>query len=105
MIYAIIKDENGEVYGAEFWTRRDYLGATFSPSVTVLFMCDTNSTHMFGKTRAEKKESARQTAIAWQYAIGDFCPSYEDFAIAGDYFTAVGRRYGLLREFRENAIC
>lgn len=103
MIYAIL--DNDGLYSETFDTWDEYHSATFSPDIYPMFVCDTESTHVRGKTRAEKKESARQMAIAWQYAIGDFCPSYEDFAIAGDYFTAVGRRYGLLREFRENAIC
>ena len=32
-------------------------------------------------------------------------PSYGELAEAGEYFEKLGRRYGLLQEFRENAIC
>ena len=106
MIYAIIKeDDNGEIYGATFGNWREYQHYTFSSSRLVLFCCDTKRLKVCGKTREQKKDSAREIAVHWQYTIGDFCPSYMDFAIAGGYFTALGRKYGLLREFRENGIC
>lgn len=106
MLYAIIRDENGEVYSKEFWSAKEYRDVVWGdPSITEIFFCDTSSTHMVGKTYEEKKEFAREDAIAWQSAIGEFSPSYEDFAIAGDYFSALGKKYGLLREFRENGIC
>lgn len=53
---------------------------------------------------AEKKEQIRQEAIDWQ---NDFCNhnySYGELAFYSDYFEKLGRRYGLLKEFRENAI-
>ena len=56
-------------------------------------------------TYAEKKEQIREQAIDWQ---ADFCNhdySYGELAFFQDYFEKMGRRYGLLREFRKNAIC
>lgn len=104
MIYAIIDDDG--LYGATFDTWEAYHRATFSPDIYPMFVCDTESTRVSGKTRAEKKETARELAVRWQSLLGYFYEcSYEDFAIAGDYFYALGKRYGLLREFRENAIC
>lgn len=53
---------------------------------------------------AEKKEQVRQEAIDWQ---NDFCNhnySYGELAFYSDYFEKMGRRYGLIKEFRENAI-
>ena len=52
-----------------------------------------------------KKEMVRQKAIDWQ---NDFCNhnySYGELAEFGYYFEKLGRRYGLLKEFRENGIC
>jgi hypothetical protein len=52
----------------------------------------------------QKKEEVRQEAIDWQ---SDFCNhnySYGELAFYSDYFEKKGRRYGLLKEFRENAI-
>lgn len=56
------------------------------------------------KTYQEMKERARQIAIDWQYEDGDYPYSYEGLAIVGEYFYKLGKRYGLLREFRENGI-
>ncbi len=50
------------------------------------------------------KENARQKAIDWQRQSAEQSLSYSELAAYGDYFTKQGRRYGLLREFRENAI-
>ena len=104
MIYAILNDDG--LYSDTFDTWDEYHRATFSPDVYPIFVCDTNSTHVGGKTYEDKKAFARGKAIGWQNSLVHFynC-SYEDFAIAGDYFYALGKRYGLLREFRENGIC
>lgn len=56
------------------------------------------------KTYQERKEEARQEAIEWQLNDSDYPYSYEGIAMVGDYFNKLGKRYGLLREFRENAI-
>ena len=53
---------------------------------------------------AEKKEFARQMAIEWQANAADKDMSYAELEEAGHYFYNLGKRYGLLREFRENAI-
>jgi hypothetical protein len=52
----------------------------------------------------KRKESARQEAIDWQLENSDYPYSYEGLSIIGNYFYKIGKRYGLLREFRENAI-
>ena len=56
------------------------------------------------RTYAERKEEARRAAIDWQL---DFCNhnySYSELADLYAHFERVGRRFGLLREFRENGI-
>ena len=55
-------------------------------------------------TYETKKEMARQEAIDWQNGLRDN-RSYEDMQKAAKYFEKLGRRYGLLKEFRENGIC
>ena len=55
-------------------------------------------------TYAERKENARQKAIDWQLEDGDYPYSYGGIAILTDYFYRLGKRFGLLREFRENGI-
>lgn len=55
-------------------------------------------------TYQEKKERARQEAIDWQLESTNEQLSYGELATIGDYFYKLGKRYGLLREFRENGI-
>ena len=55
-------------------------------------------------TYAEKKAQIREQAIDWQ---ADFCNhnySYGELHYFQCYFEKMGRRYGLIKEFRENAI-
>lgn len=52
----------------------------------------------------QKKDAAREKAILWQLAESDKPMSYFDLADIGNYFYNIGRRFGLLREFRENGI-
>ena len=56
-------------------------------------------------TYETKKEMARQEAINWR---NDFCNHnyrYEELVEFEHYFEKLGKRYGLLKEFHENAIC
>lgn len=51
------------------------------------------------------KESARQKAKDFQADVENMDLSWWDVAHMGEYFEKLGKRYGLLREFRENGIC
>lgn len=52
-----------------------------------------------------KKEEIRQQAIDWQLDFSNHNYSWGELAEFADYFYKMGKRYGLLREFRENGIC
>ena len=52
----------------------------------------------------ERKERAREIAIDWQDKTARKRLYMSELAEAGEYFYKLGRRYGLLKEFRENAI-
>lgn len=51
------------------------------------------------------KGRAREQAINWQLDFNNHNYSYSELADYGDYFYKLGKRYGLLKEFRENGIC
>lgn len=51
------------------------------------------------------KERARQMAIDFSNGMGSANLSWADCAYYGNKFERLGRRYVLLREFRENGIC
>ena len=50
------------------------------------------------------KEAARQAAIEWQLTSRDEPMTYSELAEVGKRFYTLGKRYGLLKEFRENGI-
>lgn len=52
----------------------------------------------------KQKEAARQEAIDWQIEAAELNLSMEGISIATAHFEKLGKRYGLLREFRENGI-
>lgn len=54
---------------------------------------------------AKRKEAVRSQAIEWSDETSESPMSWADLAGWQAYFERMGRRYGLLREFRENGIC
>ena len=55
--------------------------------------------------REKDKETLRNFAAEWQYNFPDMDYAWSDLVAWSDFFTEYGRKYGLLREFRENGIC
>ena len=55
-------------------------------------------------TYQRRKEQARQKAIAWQNDFGSKAHTGWDLVDAYAYFSKLGKRYGLTREFTENGI-
>lgn len=51
-----------------------------------------------------RKEEARQEAINWQLSFGENNYSYYDLMLWGDYVTKKAKKYGLVKEFKENGI-
>lgn len=50
------------------------------------------------------KEKARQEAMEWQLTFADHNYSYAELVEFQHHFEEVGKRYGLLTEFRDNGI-
>ena len=50
------------------------------------------------------KARAREKAIEWQYDFHNHNYSYEELVYFGNYFGKLAKRYGLVREFKENGI-
>ena len=51
------------------------------------------------------KERARERAVEFSTNRGEMTLSWGECAEISNKFERLGRRYGLLREFRENGIC
>ena len=50
------------------------------------------------------KEKAIEKAQFWQEFFAEVSMSWGEVAFWQDYFTKLARRYGLIKEFKENAI-
>ena len=55
-------------------------------------------------TYKEQKEKARELAVQWQYDFANNNYNWEEISEFTDFFTKLGKRYGLLKEFRENGV-
>ena len=53
---------------------------------------------------ARAKENARQKAMDWQTEYYNNNYSYGELIAFTEYFTRLAKRYGLVKEFRENGI-
>lgn len=52
----------------------------------------------------ERKGQIRSEATEWQNSFEEYDWTWEDMAEFGAYFEKMGKRYGLLKELRENGI-
>jgi len=50
------------------------------------------------------KEKIRENAKMYQILSSENAMSYSDIIDSGEYFMRVGKRYGLLKEFKENGV-
>lgn len=74
---------------------------TFSPKIKDIKMLRFK---IHGKTYQEKKASAQELAIRWQTIFSGYSWSYSEIIEITDYFQKIGKRYGLLEEFKNNCI-
>ena len=101
MIYARLKDnETGKETGAIFYCWGDLHRATFSPNVEPVAVVDFK---LHGKTYAERRESLRDIAITLQAnECGGLYQS--EYIKIGAWLEKNAARYGLIKEFKENAV-
>lgn len=59
---------------------------------------------LYKLTYSEKKAKIREEAISWQYDFSNHNYSYGELAEKQAYFEKEGKKYGLIKEFRENGI-
>ena len=102
MYYGRYVNEKGETRDGIYYRLEEFYKDTFSP------LSDQNILIKFsvhGKRFIDKQNSLRNLAIEWSYLRDDSTLSWLEISIINQWFEKNGRRYGLLREFRENAIC
>lgn len=91
----------GEKYAAIYDSWDLWHSDTFSPlceDITIIPF----KTH--GKNYADRRESVRETAIEWSNCEA-WPLSWGEVQTVADWFYRMGKRYGLLAEFRENGLC
>lgn len=101
-VYKLDGQDNFNIYykcreGYDEWHKD-----TFSPTCEDIAILDFK---ISGKTYRERQGSLRDLAIDWQHNFCSYSWSYGELAEIQGYFYENGKRYGLLREFHENAIC
>lgn len=100
--YTLDKQQQNYLYYncREGW--KQWHADTFSPETKDI---DLLVLKVSGKTYQERQGNARQLAIDWQVNFSYLPWSYSELAEITSYFEKIGKRYGLLKEFKENAIC
>lgn len=78
---------------------------SFSPDSITVWLLDTDAPPK-GKTYNIKKSRLRQKAIDYQYCMSGINNgvSMNELLLITDYFSRYGKRYGLLKEFKQNGI-
>lgn len=91
------------------WKRRYNIVSRYVSNGILFVTMTEKSGDVIRKANREKylkgKQAARRAAIDWQNESSEISLSYEGYVIAANYFEKLGKRYGLLTEFRENGIC
>lgn len=101
MIYAVLKIDNDDTANL-FFSWEEYHKATFNPDIEPI--CIIELGQIKGKTYQAKKAAIEDKAIEYSNNIAPGL-SYGELFDIENYFSTYGKRYGLLRDFHENAIC
>jgi len=101
MIYLVTKHDTGECAWL-LMNMDQYNNVLFNPTIEPI--CTIELGRLKGKTYKERKECLRDKAI--EFSLNQHPGLYtSDLVKITNYFAHYGRRYGLLRELQENAIC
>ena len=95
MIFATINDNS-----MLFSTWEQFHTATFSPLTTVYYSTDFS---ISGADYQSRKEAARTLAIEFQNNDRGGL-TWSEYNLICNFFEKVGKRYGLLTEYRENGL-
>ena len=105
MVFAKIRQNKGNYTESLFCANSDLEELKQILDITVLRVLHFE---ISGRNYKERKNSLRDLAIDFQIVNDgetDVKLSIGELGAASAYFERMGKRYGLLREFRENCIC
>ena len=99
--YAAFTMPNGKDHGVLFADYDLFHSVTFSPETRIHCIIPLETK---GKTYKERRAYVKNQAVEYSNNIFPGL-AWFDIAEISAYFEKAGRRYGLLKEFRENGIC
>lgn len=102
MFIGIFKNNGGKIENYIYFSFEEWNRDTFNPLTEIIGTLDFK---IQGKNYTEKKASLEDLAKEWQGQFASYNWSYGELAEIGDFFERNGKKYGLLREFKENCIC
>lgn len=102
MILAAYRDPNGDVQGGLYDTYEQYHKETFSPECEEIGLIEFK---VSGKSYKECKANAEDIAIKTQSLMTEMSLFCGEILWISSWFEVIGKRYGLLQEFKENGIC
>lgn len=92
---------NGQTTAELYDSWDKFIRDTFNPTTEVITLIEFK---IHGKNYQTRQESLRTLAINWSNSDIEGI-SYGEIADIENWFRLKGKRFGLLEEFRENAIC
>ncbi|MBR4906538.1 MAG: hypothetical protein IKZ44_06750 [Clostridia bacterium] len=101
MVYAAYKNAAGEFVTGLYENMEKLNRDLWSPLTEVFSMIDFR---VRGSSYKEKQSCLCDIARRFQYEVTEGLSWYEVSVIA-DWFYRMGRRFGLLKDFRENGLC
>lgn len=102
MFIGIFKNNEGKIENYIYFSFEEWNRDTFNPLTEIIGMLDFK---IQGKNYMGKKANLEDLAKEWQGQFASYNWSYGELATIGEYFNKNGKKYGLLREFKENCIC
>ena len=99
--YTINNKTYNNIYIKKFGGFEAFKNDKFRPDTKNIQLLDLS---ISGRTYAERKANAEQKTVIFQYDFACLPWSYGELATIYEQFQKIGKRYGLLKVFKENCI-
>lgn len=100
--YDLNNEAQFAIYYKNQYGYKQFFEDTFSPMSENIEVLDLK---IKGNTYEERKSNLYDLALDYQNMFSSLSWSYGELVEINDFFYKNGKRYGMLKEFKENAIC
>ena len=102
-VFAVLRDEDSDrcPVGRVYWDWGLFFSDTFPCNIHTDSIIELS---VNGKTYAQKKASVSDKARIIQEMLGECSISYFELSEIQNWLLTVGKRYGLMEEFKDNAV-